>query len=108
MIQKIKTDIEKKLENIYSLDFFYLRSEISKILRQYTESKKIFEFSVVCDNTNNQNIIKNTAFFDVYIKENNYSQIIILSFCIKGNISTLRRKLRKEKLKKIYEKAIKI
>jgi hypothetical protein len=46
MIQKIKKDIEKQLDNTYSDNRFYIRCEIDKILRSYTETNKIYQYSI--------------------------------------------------------------
>jgi len=102
MIQKIKTDIEKCLDDSYCYNHFYIRCEIAQLLRQYTESKIIYQYSVVCDDTINIINQKESTYVDVYIKEHNHSPIINLSFHVYGRLSARLRKHRKEKLKSIW------
>lgn len=109
-LNSLKKDLEKHLENVIDYDFSNIKSGITNILENYSNVDALYDYMVVCDNTNNTPYTKskNFAIVDVYIKPNESSDFIINNITILPNENRIRieklRKERKEKLNKIIEK----
>jgi len=97
VIQQIKDDIEKRLEDIYVFDYDFVKSEIEYVLNNYTNF--INDSKVVCDNTNNT-FLNDYIIADVYIKQPNIQYLTINCTIIPDRIKALREE-RIKKLKKL-------
>lgn len=108
---KIMTDeIRDSLREVFFMsNDDYLRtlviSKINKIIDFYVAQGDIYEYIVVCDNTNNreEDKIESRLYIDIMFKELSYSQLTKMSISFNGDEKQILRKERKEKLEKLKE-----
>jgi len=106
MIQTIQNEIYKLLDDLIisennSNSRYMIKSYISNILNKNISNNNINLYKVICDETNNIEI--DSIYIDVYIFIHNSNCSTVISFFKNVNKISRLRKLRKDKLKKIYK-----
>lgn len=102
MLEKIKDELSKCLNDIYEFDYDSIKSNINTVLNNH--KNELANFNVICDDSNNsprQIKNKNECFVDIYIQPIATPAFINVKFTILPDKIKALRKLRKEKLKSI-------
>lgn len=104
-MEKFKEEIIRYLKTTDSFDFTTLQNNVTKIALKYQNNGDIYDYWVVCDNTNNYPYIINQKLIivDVYFKQNKGSDTICLNITMKVDKIKILQKKRKKKLQQIYE-----
>jgi len=101
-MEKFK-EIHNYLNNTIELGSKILKKDISTILSKYLNNGAIYDYSIVCDNTNNPpHIVVNKLInIDVYFQKDKVSDTLLHSITIKVDEIKMLHKKRKKKLEKL-------
>ena len=105
MNQKIKQELEDYLEDEINFDKLNLVNNVTKILENYRQHNQLYDYKVVCDNTNNFASDIDKIQIDVFVQPHRALGIIVNNIIINPNKARALRKLRKKKLENLYEKS---
>jgi len=107
MIQKIKDEILESLENNFiEYEYEIVKSHIDNILLKHHNNQELYDYKVICDNTNNYLDTDEYLNIEIYIKPTKLSNILVNNMIITKDRGKFLRKNRKKKLEnlnKIYE-----
>lgn len=103
-MEKFKEEINDYFNKTEDFDFNTLKNNVIKIASKY-QNKGIYDYLVVCDNTNNYPYTLNQKLIivDIYFKQDKISDTICLNTTMKIDKIKILQKKRKKKLHQIYE-----